>query len=86
MRTIRCVGGLSNRSFRNHCRHQLIREKAAARANAAYGKVAGKALKMLDDVPTEFTEPAVSATDSAMTAITPADEPVEVEQPDREDQ
>ena len=39
MRTIRCVGGISNRSFRNHCRHQLIREKAAARANAAYGNV-----------------------------------------------
>ena len=52
----------------------------------ATGKVAGKALKMLDDVPTEFTEPAVSATDSALTAITPAGEPVEVEQPDREDQ
>jgi len=52
----------------------------------AKGKGLGKAAKMLDDVPTEVTEVGLSLGESAVTAATPADEPVETEQPDREDQ
>jgi RHS repeat-associated protein len=51
----------------------------------AMGKGAGKAFKMLDDVPTEVTEAGVSAGQSAVTAVTPADEPVEIEEPQREE-
>ena len=57
-----------------------------AAVDEAVGKGAGKALKLYYDVPTEVTETGLSAGQSAVRAVSPAEEPAEVREPEKEDQ